>query len=267
MKFKLMAFRKDLEPSEDNAHPLLKLQGKERRSFAIESFTITVLVTTLLYIFPSYYALETLTTESSFFALNIFGFRPRFFIYEDSVHDMTAFDAFLYNLYDSKRATYPAISIDTGNRRSNYLIGRACTGMQAGSLLLGLIWSTPTSIHDRIRSSYTILIALFIGNVLRIAAMIGITTLLIEMFGLSYETSWAFAHDWLGRPLGFFGTIGFTALIENRNVKILDTITVWMDTIMGTKPPKPKTVVDAIAEVGEKVLDSSKDVSETLSGN
>ncbi len=47
-----------------------------------------------------------------------------------------------------------------------------------------------------------------------------------------------YAHDWLGRPLGFFGTIGFTVLIEIRDVKILDTITVWIDTLMGTKPKK-----------------------------
>jgi exosortase/archaeosortase len=110
--------------------------------------------------------------------------------------------------------------------------------MQAGALLLGLIWSTPAKSHDRIRASYTVLIALFIGNVMRIAAMIAITTILIENFGLTYSDAWMYAHDWLGRPLGFFGTIGFTVLIEIRDVKILDTITVWIDTLMGTKPKK-----------------------------
>jgi exosortase/archaeosortase family protein len=201
---------------------------------------ITTTITIVLYLFPSYYGLEHITTQTAHFFLEIFGFNPRLFIYEDSVGSLNAFDKFMYHLYDSQRATYPAISIDTGyGSRSNYLIVRACTGMQAGALLVGLIWSTPAKLHDRIRASYVILIALFIGNTLRIAAMIAITTIFMENFGLDYQSSWHYAHDWLGRPLGFFGTIGFTALIEVRGVKILDTITVWIDTLTGAKP-KPE---------------------------
>ena len=47
-------------------------------------------------------------------------------------------------------------------------------------------------------------------------------------------------NDWLGRPIGFFGTIAFTGLIEKRGVKILDTITVWIDWITGAKPNTAK---------------------------
>lgn len=232
---------KSLIPTEDNPHPLLKLEGTERRNFAVKSLTITLLFTAILYLVPSYYGLEMITTKSSYFFLQIFGFSPRLFIFEESLNDLTAFDQFMYFLYDNQRATYPAISMDAGEfRRQNYLIVRACTGMQAGALLLGLIWSTPAKTHDRIRASYTVLIALFIGNFLRIAAMIALTTIFIENFNLDYETAWTFAHDWLGRPLGFFGTIAFTAVIEMRNVKILDTITVWIDSLMGTKPKTAK---------------------------
>lgn len=227
---------RSLVPTEDNPHPLLKLEGTERRKFAIRSILITTSITLLLYVFPSYYGLEDLTTKTSYFFLDIFGFHPRVFIYEDSLQEMTDFDVFLMKLYDPSRSTYPAISIDTDAGRSNYLIVRACTGMQAGALLLGLIWSTPSELHDRIRASYIILIALFIGNTLRIAAMIAITTILMNQFGLDYESSWNFAHNWMGRPLGFFGTIIFTILIEIRGVKILDTITVWIDWITGAKP-------------------------------
>ncbi len=236
---------KSLIPTEENPHPLLKLEGIERRNFTIKSIIITTVITVGLYIFPSYYGLEMLTTSTSYFFLEVFGFHPRLFTYEDSFSDLGGFDLFLFNLYDSSRATYPAISIDTNVSRSNYLIVRACTGMQAGSLLLGLIWATPASFHDRVRSSYIILLALFIGNTLRIAAMIAITTILIENFGLDYQTSWGYAHDWLGRPLGFFGTIGFTILIEIRGVKILDTISVWLDSansLLGGFKPKSKKV-------------------------
>lgn len=228
----------NLIPTEDNPHPLLKLEGEERRNFAIKSILFTIAFTTLLYILPNYFFLEDITTQSSYFVLDMFGFHPRLFIYEDNLTRLGPLDQFFYSLYDSQRATYPAISIDTGYSRSNYLIVRACTGMQAGALLLGLIWSTPATTHNRIRASYTIMIALLIGNVLRIAAMIGMTTLFIEDFGLTYSDAWHYAHDVLGRPLGFFGTIGFTALIEVRGVKILDTITVWIDTLMGTKKKK-----------------------------
>ncbi|MHA2253786.1 MAG: heimdallarchaeosortase [Candidatus Kariarchaeaceae archaeon] len=237
---------KSLIPTKDNPHPLLKLEGKERQYFVIKSITITVVMTVGLYLFPSYYGLESITTSTSYFFLDLFGFHPRLFIYEDSFSELGAFDRYLLNLYDSTRATYPAISIDTNHSRSNYLIVRACTGMQAGALLLGLIWSTPAELHDRIKASYVILLALFIGNTLRIAAMIAITTILIENFGLDYETSWDFAHNWLGRPVGFFGTIGFTALIEMRGVKILDTITVWLDESLSWFSSKPKKAsVDA----------------------
>ena len=225
----------DLIPTKENPHPLLKLKGDERKQFVKKSILITIIFTVVIYVFPSYYFLESLTTQSSYFALDIFGFHPRLFIYEDNILDLGPIDQILYHLYDSTRATYPAISIDTGFTRSNYLIVRACTGMQAGALLVGLIWATPAKTHDRIRASYTILIALFLGNVLRIAAMIAITTIFIHDYGLAYERAWSFAHDWLGRPLGFFGTIGFTVLIEVRGVKILDTITVWIDVLMSSK--------------------------------
>lgn len=236
----------DLIPTKENPHPLLKLEGQERRNFAIRSVTITVLITVLLYLFPSYYGLEKITTETSYFLLELFGFHPRYFIYEDNLANLGLFDQTLFNLYDSTRATYPAISIDTANSRSNYLIVRACTGMQAGALLLGLIWSTPAELHDKIRSSYVILIALFLGNTGRIAAMIAITTIFMQDYGLPYSEAWHLAHDVMGRPLGFFGTIGFTLLIEKRNVKILDTIQVWMDALMGTKPKKK--IIEEIAK-------------------
>lgn len=225
----------DLIPTKENPHPLLKLTGKERKSFAIKSATVTVLITVLLYLFPNYFGLEVITTETSIFLLDVFGFNPRYFIYEDNLANLGLFDQTMFNLYDSDRATYPAISIDTGYSRSNYLVVRACTGMQAGALLLGLIWTTPAELHDRIRSSYVILIALFLGNTARIAAMIAITTIFIQDFDLPYSEAWNLSHDVLGRPLGFFGTIGFTLLIEKRKVKILDTIQVWMDAVVGSK--------------------------------
>ncbi len=227
----------NLIPTADNKHPLLKMEKDERKKFVMQSILLTVTMTVVLYIFPSYYGLEKLTTNSSYFLLDLFSFKPRVYTYEDNLNALGIVDKFLYALYDPSRATYPAISIDIGNtRRMNYLIVRACTGMQAGALLLGLIWSTPAETQDRIRASYVMLIALFVGNVARIAAMIAMTTIMVGDFKINYEDAWYLAHDVMGRPLGFFGTIGFTMLIEKRNVRILDTIQAWMDFLMNTKP-------------------------------
>ncbi len=222
-----------LIPTEDNEHPLLKLKGKERRKFAIYSLTGTVLITILLYIVPPYYGLEMLTTHTSYFFLDIFGFKPRYFTYEDKIQNLEFIDAIFYNLFDNTRATYPAIAIESKNQLPNYyMIIRACTGMQAGALLLGLIWMTPAHLQNKIKASYTVLIALFIGNALRIASMIAIATIFTSDFGVDHNIAWHYAHDWMGQPIGFFGTILFTIFIEKNDVRILDTITLWVDVLM-----------------------------------
>ncbi len=228
----MLIFSKELIPTEDNPHPLLKLTGSERDKFAIQSFAFTLLTIVVLYVIPNLYWLEVLTTNTSLFFLETFNFRPRYFVYEDSLDALPAFDLLMYTAGDSIRATYPSISIETGAVPNHYLIVKACTGMQAGALLLGLIWSTPSKTGDQIRASYLILIALFLGNTLRIASMIAITTILTVDFNLPYDPSWDYAHNIMGRPLGFFGTIGFVAIIEKSGVKLLDTITVWIDSLM-----------------------------------
>ena len=74
----LKIFMSDLIPTEDNPHPLLKIKGEERKSFVKKSILITVIFTVVIYVFPSYYFLESLTTQTSYFALDIFGFNPSY---------------------------------------------------------------------------------------------------------------------------------------------------------------------------------------------
>ena len=228
----MLMFSKDLVPTKEKPHPLLDLKGSQRDKFALQSFLFTVLVILVMYVLPNLHWLEVLTTNTSLFFLQVFNFRPRFFTYEDNLGNLADFDLLMYNVGDSIRSTYPAISIETGNVPNHYLIVKACTGLQAGALLVGLIWSTPSRPGDQIRASYLVLIALFIGNTLRIASMIAITTILTVDFNLIYEPSWNYAHNIMGRPLGFVGTIGFVAIIEKTGVKMLDTITVWIDTLI-----------------------------------
>ena len=87
-----------LIPTKDNPHPLLKLEGKTRRNFAVKSILFTVAFTTLLYVLPNYFFLEDITTQSSYFVLDMFGFHPRLFIFEDNIARLGPLDQFFYNL-------------------------------------------------------------------------------------------------------------------------------------------------------------------------
>ncbi len=221
-----------LIPTKEDPHPLLKLKGQEKHIFALKSFIITFLITGILYTLPDYWPLEYATTKGVWTVLGIFGFHPRMFIYELGLHDLGFFDHIIYRLYDGNRSTYPAINID-GSRtnQNNFIIIRACTGMQAGSLLVGLIVATPASWKTRLRTAYIVIFILFIGNILRIAAQIALATIFISYLKVPFTHSWSYAHDWTGRPIGFIATIAFTLYIEGAGVKILDTITIWIDEI------------------------------------
>ena len=61
-----------LIPDKDNLHPLLKLEGNERKSFTIKSIIITLVMTSTIYLLPNYYWLEMITTDSSYFLLSLF---------------------------------------------------------------------------------------------------------------------------------------------------------------------------------------------------
>ncbi len=220
-----------LIPTEHDPHPLLKLKGKEKTQYAITSFLITVFLTITLYVFPDFSVLEYATTRGVYFVLYIFGYSPRMFMYELGLNELGFFDSLIYSIYDGKRSTFPSISID-GTTQNNFIIVRACTGMQAGALLIGLIASTPAEMKTKIKTGYIVLFTLFIGNIFRIAAQIALTTLFIEVFHLDFETVWAYSHDWTGRPIGFLATIGFTLYIEKSGIRILDTITIWMDELL-----------------------------------
>lgn len=258
-----------LIPTKENPHPLLKLKGKDKHLFALKSFTITIAVTLILYTLPDYWFLEYATTKGVWTVLGVFGFHPRLFIYELGIHDLGFFDSVIYRLYDGNRTTFPAINID-GSRTSqnNFIIIRACTGMQAGSLLVGLILSTPAKWKTRLRTAYIILFILFIGNIFRIAAQIALATIFINVLHVPFTGSWGYAHDWTGRPIGFIATVAFTLYIEGSGIRILDTITIWIDEvfwfsslIIGGK--KKKVVKKRVVKKKRLPTQNSKQVANT----
>jgi exosortase/archaeosortase family protein len=226
-------------------NPILSLKGKERWSFAIRTILITTVLTAIIYLVPDYYDLENITTLLSYKLLNFFGYSPQLSYFSEPITELSWFDQFAYNLYDPHRNYYPVISISTTVSNSRFIIVRACTGMQAGALLTALIVATPAKTQNKIRAILWVNITLFLGNTLRIAMMVALTSLFMEEFGLSYETSWGWAHDVLAKPIGILGTIGFVLLVEKNKVPILDTMTTWIDSffdlfdyITGSKKPQ-----------------------------
>jgi len=118
-----------------------------------------------------------------------------------------------------------------------YYIVKACTGMQAGSILIALIIVTPAgsnSSRKKLLAGSVLLLSLYVGNVLRIA---------FHMLLVAKGVPFSIAHDMLSKPIGFVGTILFALAIERQGVPILDQFSIFLETIwvkgrelLGIKP-------------------------------
>jgi exosortase/archaeosortase family protein len=106
-----------------------------------------------------------------------------------------------------------------------YYIVKACTGMQAGAILISLILVTPSgqnAVRKKFLAGSVLFISLYIGNVLRIA---------FHMLLLSRGIPFSIAHDMLSKPIGFVGTILFALAIERIGVPILDQFSLFFETL------------------------------------
>ncbi|MHA2106675.1 MAG: heimdallarchaeosortase [Candidatus Hodarchaeales archaeon] len=121
----------------------------------------------------------------------------------------------------------PGIHIPSTN--GDYWIVKACTGMQAGGLLLAIIMITEATWTAKIRASTVFFIALFIGNTLRITFHLWCVSFLVTQFDMDSETAFYWAHDVSSKVIGFFGTIFFALIIEKMDVPIIDQFADWLD--------------------------------------
>ncbi|MFX1516850.1 MAG: heimdallarchaeosortase [Promethearchaeota archaeon] len=114
----------------------------------------------------------------------------------------------------------------------DYWIVKACTGFQAGGLLVAIIMVTEAPWIAKIRASIAFLIALFIGNALRITFHLWCVYILITQFHIEPEEAFYWAHDVSSKVIGFFGTIFFAFVIERIGpVPIIDQFADWLDWI------------------------------------
>jgi exosortase/archaeosortase family protein len=112
----------------------------------------------------------------------------------------------------------------------DYWIVKACTGMQAGGLLIAIIMVTEAPMLAKIRASLAFFISLFIGNALRITFHLWCVYILITQFQMYPQEAFYWAHDVSSKVIGFFGTIFFAFVIERIGpVPIIDQFADWLD--------------------------------------
>jgi exosortase/archaeosortase family protein len=212
---------------------LLNPKGKSKYIYALISFTIVVILTVLLYLVPDYYFLEKITNDTVFEVLKVYQFDVVFDgFYSERDTDGT-FIVTIVNILtglDGHNALTPVIKSTTASGR-RFAVVRACTGMQAGALLMALIIVTPADFGKKVKATAYSLIALIVGNFLRIALVIGMTVTLQVTYGTGHDQAWMWAHDVIGKPIGFFGTIFFAIIIEKQGVPILNTVSIWIDSL------------------------------------
>ncbi|HUT80412.1 MAG TPA: heimdallarchaeosortase [Candidatus Bathyarchaeia archaeon] len=131
---------------------------------------------------------------------------------------------------------FPGIVLDTYPR--TLLIIRACTGMEAGALLMALIFVTPAKWENKLIAQITNFLMMHIGNTFRVAFHFWYTQHLYQKYianGMAlYEAAdkaFEIAHDSLSKVFGFVGIVIFTLVIERTGVRIVSTFGAWIDGI------------------------------------
>lgn len=225
---------------------VLDLKGRERDKFVLKSLGITLGVTAALYLLVNWYWLQYLLSWAAYGLLWLFNFDVSWIMFDYAAageeESVGMFEG-LMEAYRTFEAGTPVLNWHVGTApavRAHYVtraathftIVKACTAMQAGALMIGLVMATPAERNKKIKAISWMFIGLFIGNALRIALIIATTVLFVDEFGMTYAAGWMWAHDVSGKMISFIGTIVFTVIIEKQGVRVLDTITVWMDTLL-----------------------------------
>ncbi len=260
--------------SQKNPRFLLDLKGKNKGKYALISFVTVVVLTVIFYFVPDYFFLEKITSDTVFEALKLYQYAVikepvalYYWEYADAGNGF--FDNFIFFVtgLDGHDGMTPVIR--SANYFRRFAVVRACTGMQAGALLMALIIVTPAEFGKKIKATAYSTIALVLGNFLRIALTIGMTLTLMDSYGVGYDQAWMWSHNVLGKPIGFFGTIFFALIIEKQGVPILNTVSLWIDSILDLFSRKKKKEKEASVdsdkerkEKEEKVKDEETVTSE-----
>ncbi|MHA2294897.1 MAG: heimdallarchaeosortase [Candidatus Hodarchaeales archaeon] len=191
----------------------------------ITSFILVCVTSFTIYIAFDYVIVEQITAEIIASVLTFIGSSSTVIIWKDFFLTPPAGDwAFL----NEATPLTPGIVI-AGVEEGPFMIVKACTGMQAGAILLSLILFTKRkdesffnreTLQTKAYVFIVFYLVLFVANAIRIAFHLWLVTL-----GYPFE----FAHDFLSKPIGFVGTLIFAWIIEKMGVPIIDTFADWLD--------------------------------------
>ncbi|MFW9856084.1 MAG: heimdallarchaeosortase [Candidatus Thorarchaeota archaeon] len=194
----------------------------------LSTLLIAATITVLLYTVPDWVFLEIPTRDIIHMLLNFAGIENSLIPNGNPTRIIPEF--LRGGLFPFLEATTKTPGIYIPSTNGDYWIVKACTGMQAGGLLIALIIVTEAPWLARLRASIAFLIALFIGNALRIAFHLWSVHFLVTQIGMDAETAFYWAHDVSSKVIGFFGTIFFAFLIEKWGpVPIIDQFADWLD--------------------------------------
>ena len=196
------------------------------------TLTIAIIVTFLLYTVPDWVFLEIPTRDIIHSILTSIGIYNKPITISDYINTGNweyLQQKIMGGSFPFLEATVNTPGIHIPETSGDYWIVKACTGMQAGGLLIAIIMVTEAPWIAKIRASFAFLFALFIGNALRIAFHLWCVTVLVTQFQMDPEEAFYWAHDVSSKVIGFFGTILFAFIIERMNVPIIDQFADWLD--------------------------------------
>jgi len=206
--------------------------SRERRNFFLKTFPTFIVLMFFLYFvldwLGAFEFLEVLVRDNSVWLLDtIFGmdtseFTVSFFqrIDPDPLTNS--------NVYFG-RPYFPGLRMGTYPR--TLLIIRACTGMEAGALLMTLIFITPAKWQNKTVAHVTNLLMMHVGNTFRVAFHFWFTEYLYKLWG-DADKAFFWAHDMLSKVFGFVGIVIFTLVIERTGVRIVSTFGAWIDAMV-----------------------------------
>ena len=193
----------------------------------LTSFLITVTMSLFLYISVDYHWLEVITRNTSLWLLQTTNIPA-------SVANF-AFPVNTGNWYQFGEATNntPGIKIAHVPYDAFWIV-KACTGMQAGAILISLIYVTPIPMKGKLLNPELYINELSFKERLRLNHPI-LYSFVHKTLG-AFHLPFSFAHDDLSKPIGFVGTLFFAWVIEKSGIPIIDTFADWMDaTWLGLK--------------------------------
>jgi len=203
---------------------------RSRMNFFLKSFPIFIALVIFLYFgldwLGAFEFLELLVRENSAWIMNVvFGMSYEDFVrgYSERRDSDLLTGGIVYFGED-----FPSINLD--GYPITLLIIRACTGMEAGALLMALILVTPAKWYQKSIAQVVNLLMMHIGNTFRVAFHFWFTDYLFKG-GMDAQTSFFWAHDMLSKVFGFVGIVIFTLVIERTGVQIVSTFGAWMDAI------------------------------------